>query len=298
MGNIVWLASYPKSGNTWMRILLANYLQNGDEPADINRLGSGPIASARQAFDERVAVEAADLTPDEVDRLRPAVYEQISNDAQGILFMKVHDAFTLNNAGQPLFPEAATQGVLYLVRNPLDVAVSFAHHNAQPVEKTVETMGAAESKYAHRPDRLPSQLRQQLLSWSQHVESWLNSGFNVNVVRYEDMKADTVRRFTDVVSYCELDTDPDRIAKAVQFSQFDSVRKQEQEKGFRERVRQSNSFFRKGAVGSWREELSPELIEKLISDHGPVMQRLGYLSDNEDPIFWPLSQSFRQLPTL
>lgn len=263
-----------------MRILLANYLQNANEPADINRLGSGPIASARQAFDERVAVEAADLTPDEIDRLRPAVYEQISEDARDILFMKVHDAFTLNDAGLPLFPEAATRGVLYLVRNPLDVAVSFAHHNAQPVEKSVETMGADDSRYAHRQDRLPSQLRQKLLSWSEHVESWANSGLNVHVVRYEDMKADTGSRFTDVVEYCGMDTNPERIAKAVEFSSFDSVRKQEEEKGFRERVRQSSSFFRKGTVGSWREQLTPELIEKLIADHGPAMRQLGYLDEN------------------
>ena len=60
-GSIFWLASYPKSGNTWMRILLTNYMRNADEPADINRLDGGPIASARQVFDDNVGVEASVL---------------------------------------------------------------------------------------------------------------------------------------------------------------------------------------------------------------------------------------------
>ncbi len=72
---IVWLASYPKSGNTWMRAFLSNYLADGDKPVDINSLDTGgPIASARTIFDEAVGVEASDLTQDEIERYRPRVY--------------------------------------------------------------------------------------------------------------------------------------------------------------------------------------------------------------------------------
>ena len=174
MSNIIWLASYPKSGNTWMRTLLANYLGDSDEPAHINQLGGGPIASARQVFDDRVGIEASDLTPEEIDRLRPLVYEHVSAEAKETVFLKVHDAFTYNDAGHPVISKTATKGVLYLLRNPLDVAVSFAHHNDAPMERMVKQIGKRDFAFCDNKDRLPNQLRQQLLTWSQHALSWID----------------------------------------------------------------------------------------------------------------------------
>ena len=130
-GAIYWLASYPKSGNTWSRALLANYFSNSDEPADINALGGGPIASARQPFDDNIGIEASDLTQDEIERLRPAVYEAISDkileerakaeaeprkadgtdaeDDHPLMppIFKVHDAFTQTPDGVPLLSKKA-----------------------------------------------------------------------------------------------------------------------------------------------------------------------------------------------
>jgi aryl sulfotransferase len=286
MGNIYWLASYPKSGNTWMRILLTNYLRNADVPADINSLDGGPIASARQAFDDHVGLEASDLTQDEIERYRPFVYEQMSEQAKEPLFLKVHDAFTYTPYGYPLISKAATAGVIYLLRNPLDVAVSFAHHSASPVERMVRKMGEADFAFVSNPHVLHNQLRQRLLTWSGHVTSWVDEpGLRVIVVRYEDLKADTVAAFTGVLRFCGLEDDPARLEKAVRFSQFEQAQKQEAEHGFGEKMPGATSFFRKGQVGSWREELTSELIEKLIADHAAVMRRFGYLDENGELIY-------------
>ena len=93
---IIWLASYPKSGNTWMRTFLTNYWRDAAEPVDINSLEGGPIASARRVFDDAVGVEASDLTPAEIERLRavleaanlpvapPVVGSQAMLDAMGM----------------------------------------------------------------------------------------------------------------------------------------------------------------------------------------------------------------------
>ena len=74
MNGIIWLASYPKSGNTWFRVFLTNLLRDADTPASINELESTPIASARGIFDNNIGFEASDLTADEIDRLRPELY--------------------------------------------------------------------------------------------------------------------------------------------------------------------------------------------------------------------------------
>lgn len=286
MGNIYWLASYPKSGNTWMRILLTNYLRDTDRPADINSLDGVPVANARQVFDDAVGIEASDLTQDEIERYRPFVYDQLSSQTKEKLFLKVHDAFTYTPYGYPLISKSATAGVLYLVRNPLDVAVSFAHHEAHPIKKMVARMGEADFCFVTNPTRLHSQLRQRLLTWSGHVSSWLDEpNLPVLVVRYEDMKQDPVAKFTEVIRFCKLDNDPARILKAVEFSRFDRVKQQEQAQGFAEKKAAAGSFFRKGVVGSWREALSPELVEKLIADHREVMIRLGYLTSAGDLVY-------------
>ncbi|MEB3288720.1 MAG: sulfotransferase domain-containing protein [Leptolyngbya sp.] len=283
MGKIYWLASYPKSGNTWMRILLANYLRKADHPAEINSLDQVPIASARAMFDSALGIETSDLTQDEIDRYRPLVYEHLSHQAKEPLFLKVHDAFTYTPYGYPLLSKTATAGVLYLVRNPLDVAVSFAHHTAQSVEVMVARMGNANFCLAKNPEGLHEQLQQRLLTWSGHVRSWLDEpDLRVNVVRYEDLQADTVGQLAEVVRFCGLEEDPDRMAQAVEFSRFDRVQQQENERGFREKAPLAGAFFRRGRVGSWRDALSPALVDQLIADHRPVMTRLGYLTASGD----------------
>jgi len=282
-GNIIWLASYPKSGNTWMRILLTNYLRDGEEPASINSLDLHLISSAREIFDDNVGLEASDLTQEEIERYRPYVYEMISEQAKsensGPLFVKAHDAYTNTPEGIPLISKAATAGVIYLVRNPLDVAVSLAHHTAKPVEWVVQKMGDPEFAFVDQTRHLHDQLRQRLLTWSDHVTSWVDeSGLRVLVVSYEEMTADSVGLLHKVIRFCGLDDDPERIAKAVRFSGFERIKAQEAEKGFSEMMPLADSFFRKGEVGSWRDGLTEELMNKLLVEHDDVMRRFGYLN--------------------
>jgi hypothetical protein len=279
MGKIYWLASYPKSGNTWLRIFLTNYWRNGDEPANINDLDGGPIASARGIFDEIVGLEASDLTPAEIDRYRPRVYEYLSANSQENLFLKVHDAFTYNADGEPIISQAATAGVIYLIRHPLDVAVSFAHHNHQPVEKIVKSMCDRDRTLLDQPKRLHNQLRQQLLSWSEHVQSWVDRpNLRVLVVRYEDMKLEPMATFSKIIEFTGLVVDAARLQKALEFSRFDRLQAQEADRGFREKMPLAKSFFRRGEIGSWREVLTEEQVALLIATHKEVMQRFGYLT--------------------
>ena len=285
-GGIVWLASYPKSGNTWLRIFLTNYLRDGDQPADINDLDGGPIASARLVFDEFVGVEASDLTPDEIERYRPGVYQQIANNSQELIFLKVHDAYTRNSDGEPLFPKEATRGVIYLIRNPFDVAVSFAHHTGHTVNEMIPRMCKEDFAFASRNSSLNEQLGQKLLSWSGHVLSWVDEpDLNVHVVRYEDMLADGKATFTAVLQFSGLEVDEARLAKAIRFSSFNQLQTQEQTQGFRERSPRAQAFFRQGKTGGWRQVLSQAHVDKLIETHREVMRRFGYLAPDDTPTF-------------
>lgn len=287
MNRIVWLASYPKSGNTWFRTFLANFRADADKPISINALVDGPIASHRQIFDEFVGYDSGEMTHDEVDNLRPEVYLQLSRDATEPLFCKVHDAYTYLPDGRALIPAEATACVLYFIRNPLDVVVSFTHHNGHDqIDRTIyELAEEAGTIGVARVTETP-QLRQKLLSWSSHVKSWVDApGLRVHVMRYEDMKLRPEETFGAAVRFSGLPDDPARIKKALEFSRFEEVRKQEEQHGFGERMPRTRSFFRKGEIGSWREKLSPAQVARIVRDHAGVMRRFGYLDEKGEPVF-------------
>lgn len=235
MGGIIWLASYPKSGNTWLRIFLTNLMRDGGEPANINELFGGPIASSRALFDELTGIEASDLTPEEIDRLRPEVYEQLAAAAEETLFLKVHDAYTRTADGRELLPPGAARGAIYLLRNPLDVAVAFAHHSCCDLETIIRRMADEEYAMLANPGKLSNQVRQRLLSWSSHVRSWVEAPIPVKVLRYEDMKQHPLETFTEAARFAGLPDEPARVRQAVAFSDFQELQRQEQEGGFKER---------------------------------------------------------------
>jgi hypothetical protein len=278
-GNIIWLASYPKSGNTWLRIFLTNFQRNQDEPVNINELSGAPIASARSLFDEETGVKSSDLTPEETECWRPAVYEQLSQSSTTQpIFMKIHDAFTLNAQGIPVISKAATRGVIYLIRNPLDVALSYAHHASLSVDRIIADMGDPAACMVGDPKRLHDQLRQRLLTWSGHVRSWVDEpGVHVHVMRYEDMYGQPLETFQAAVRFAELDDDAARIERALQHSSFSTLKQQEREHGFREKMPLAPSFFWQGRIGSWRRVLSEPQVARLVQDHAEVMRRFGYL---------------------
>lgn len=278
MSQIVWLASYPKSGNTWLRVFLANLQGDGERPADINNLDILDAASSRRAADDALGAECSDLTPEELDRYRPAVYRSIAHRSEKTLFIKTHDAYMADAGGEPFFPADVTKAAVYLVRNPLDVAVSFARHRNATVDDTIDRMSRETESLASRQDRLELQLPQRLLSWSQHVSSWLDQrAIRVRMIRYEDIHADPCDEFSALLRFLGMKVDAERVRRAVTFSSFDALRRQELERGFRERPFGAISFFRSGRVGGWRETLTTQQVEQLVRDHGAMMRRLGYL---------------------
>lgn len=287
MKNVTWLASYPKSGNTWLRVFLTNLEQGGDEPASINALDFVSGSGARVHFDEAVGYRAGDLTHDEIDRLRPDVYVYQSRLLETPFYCKVHDAYARLPGGRALFPPEVTARAVYLIRNPLDVCVSFAHHLAEPdLDAVIDSMADPGFAFSDVTGSQLPQLRQRLSSWSGHVQSWTDAAdFPLHVMRYEDMHSNPLETFTACAAFLGLAGDAGRIRDALSRSRFEELQRQEKEQGFHEKPPTSASFFREGRVGSWRDALASAQVERLIRDHGDVMRRFGYLTDEGEPAF-------------
>jgi len=284
----IWLASYPKSGNTWMRVLLANLAADGEGAVDINNLVlRGGIASAREPFDQLTLLDSGLLTLEEIDALRPDVYEALLGnpcDDDGappaggpVRFVKAHDAYAHLPSGEPLLAGArAAGGAIVIVRDPRAVAPSLAHHSHIGLDEAIDFMGDPGAAFCGKRDRQHRQLRQRLRDWSGHVESWLDqTDVPVHLVRYEDLKADPVATLSAALAFMEIDASGAAIERAVRLSAFDNLAAQERESGFRE-APLLRRFFRRGESEAWRDELDPTQVARIQRDHGLVMGRLGY----------------------
>jgi hypothetical protein len=223
-------------------------------------------------------LSSSDLTADEIENLRPFVYDYIAFNTSEIVFHKIHDALITTQSGHPLVSSAATKCALYFVRNPLDVSVSFAHHANQSFEAIVAAMNNNEYAFCSKSSRLHMQLRQKLLSWSNHYRSWTEqTDFPVMVIRYEDMMENPLETFAAAVKFCGLGSSDLEISQAIKKSSFGELQKQEKAKGFREKNPDSQIFFRKGKIDAWKEELPDQLADIVRNDHREIMIKLAYL---------------------
>jgi hypothetical protein len=285
MGKIYWLASYPKSGNTWLRTFLENYTAPEGQVVDINSMKIA-IASQRDVIDDLLGVESSNLTDLETENYRPKSYSLLAQQMPGELFLKVHEAFEDTPQGVPIFPPAASHGVIYILRNPLDVAVSYAAYIDEPVDETIRSMAAENRMLAYRSWRLYTQVKQRIHSWSQHVLSWVDQKLiPCHCVRYEDMLVEPRDVFSGVLRFANLPFDDTRLQLAIEAASFSRLQKQEQESGFRERPPTQPAFFRQGRAGAWRAVLSEAQRDRIISDHREVMQRFGYLTRKGEVVY-------------
>lgn len=278
MKGIFWLASYPKSGNTWFRVFLAHLLNTSKKPLDLDQINTGFIASSRILVDSALGFESALLTHDELDLLRPRVYEWLGLHAEKTHYHKIHDAYTYLSNAEPLIPTAGCLGALYMIRNPLDVAVSFANHLNCSIDESIRYMGDPSYVFCGSHKKQQNQLRQQLLSWSMHVKSWTElSNINTLVIRYEDMKLNALYTFTRASQFLNLEADAEDIQHALACSNIERLQLLENNQGFREKPAKTKHFFRKGIVGDWKNTLTARQVDQLIQDHGEVMALYGYI---------------------
>ncbi|HEX3429378.1 MAG TPA: sulfotransferase domain-containing protein [Rhizomicrobium sp.] len=289
-GSFVLIASYPKSGNTWMRVVLEKLRRGGEQPVSINDLDIRyQGGSRRAAFDSWAPVNAADLTFDEIEGFLPDVYRRLAAEIQDFAPVKVHDAASRNFRGEWIYPPDCVKRVIYLVRHPFDVAVSLAYHLNTSPERAVEMM-ADEGRRRRPYRRLSQSLPQNFASWSSNVESWMdNPAYGVSWSRYEDMHAEPVAQILRLATAAGMPVSRHDVEIAVKATDFQELQREEEVAGFREKAKVSRQFFRSGHPGTWKGLLDAALRERLVHDHGRVMRRLGYNEDGSTSAIQPSS---------
>ena len=275
-GGIIWLASYPKSGNTWLRIFLENLFRNTQSPADINDLSVVKFSDNSFSLYETVAGKSLRNESDSnIHKLRNQVQKYMGSHSETV-FAKTHNA-VMNFENSPLIWLEHLAGVIYVIRNPLDMLVSFSDHYNLTIDDTIE---AISSPY-HRINSTEKGIFQILGGWSNHYYSWFNvENLSPLCLRYEDMIQNPVKSFGKLMKFLGLPKDTPRLKRAIRHSSFKVVSQQETKKGFAEQSRAGHKFFRQGKIGSYRRVLSDDQIAKVIDNHGELMVEMGYLDKN------------------
>ena len=267
---IIWLASYPKSGNTWMRSLLAHYLMPPGMAPDINNLRSFTTGDTRQdIFNAAVGGEFRANSVEDWLRARQQVVRLIAGSKPNHHFVKTH-CQPIKMYDMELIPPQVTAAAIYILRNPFDLAPSFARHQSADIDTAIDRMT--------NPDTMmgtPTGIFDALGRWDDHLNAWTSApGLPLHVIRYEDLlerPAKTMRGLLE--KFLKVPIDNPKLAKAIKATSFDAMKKQEEKHGFFEKPQGMKSFFAKGQAGVWREDLTPAQIERLRDAFQPALEK-------------------------
>lgn len=274
--NIIWLASYPKSGNTWFRSFLTALLNQGE--IDINKMETDGIYSAKTYVETILDICTDDLRPREFESFRKIAFSYKAQEIKKESFVKIHDAYTYSRwNGLPLIPNYGTRVALYLIRNPLDVVLSLANHTGLNIDDTIEKYINCEEGAFVKKGKTAQQYYQLMGTWAMHASSWMyQKDILVHVIRYEDMKTKPFETFKAAVVQMQLNYSDDDILKAIEATDFKKLKQQEENKGFKEKQIPSSAFFFKGETGRWKNELTKEQIQKIMTVNESMMKQMGY----------------------
>jgi len=274
MGNIVWLASYPKSGNTWMRAFLANLVANRTTPVALAELpGYGRLEADPEVYSQVAGRPSTELDFDQLCALRPQVHAAIAAAAPRTVFVKTHSMAAVHD-GVPLITPQVTAGAICVVRNPLDVVVSMASHFAIDLDAAIDYLGDERAA----TENTSLFVTEFLGSWSQHVKSWADmEGPRVLVLRYEDLLDKPAKGFGKVARLIGVDADRGRVDRAVARASFASLAGMEKRDGFVEVPIKGKRFFRAGRANQWREALTRTQALRVVDRHREQMQRFRYV---------------------
>lgn len=256
---ITWLASYPKSGNTWVRALLEAYRTG---IVDINHM-STCVGDLVPYFYHSVS-PTGELTSENTRLLRSAaLFHMKTLKPCDPLVVKTHYANVVVDEAA-VIPPALTDRAIYIIRDPRDVAVSYAKHFDYTYDAAINAMADPQRVIVTEP------FEHILGSYSMHVKSWTcEQAYPILLVRYEQLLADPYKTFGGVLAFLGFTVNEERLHAAVELCDFSRLRAQEVEKGFREK-KGGDAFFNTGRAGVWESCLTNEQAERIVEDHKEI----------------------------
>ena len=268
---IVWLASYPKSGNTFVRSMLASYFFSKDGSYDFSLIKNIKQFPHGGLF-QKLGIDINNQSEVIKNYIR---VQDIINKGRSIKFFKTHSFFfeqftNLNN----------TLGVIYIVRDPRNVIISFSNFMNMSIEETLKFMTKGKG------DGLS-----WIENWSKNYNSWkiFKEHQKYLLIKYEDLIQKPDKKFLEILEFIhqlhnksKIIIDEKKFKNTIKSTSFDNLQKLEKEKGFPEAHKDQNTekvipFFSLGSKRDWTKSLDKNIIIELEKTFNKEMKELGYL---------------------
>ena len=276
---IIFISSYPKSGNTWLRCIISSILNNQNGKFNFNDLNKTRLFSREshfKHFKDLEYQENGNLNFNFVSNNWIKAQQKINEESKDVRFFKTHSIREISN--KYFTDQTVCLGFIYVVRDPRDVAISYTHHCGGDLNVAIETMLYNNKNYAshHKTNELIS-------TWKQHLFSWdkFNSVPRL-FIKYEDMLDNTKKILLHIIDFINsltilsINKNNDFLENILNTTSFNYLQLLEKNFGFNEATNNS-VFFRKGVSNQWKTILSQNQKDLIQNELEIPMKQLGYL---------------------
>ena len=271
----IFLASYPKSGNTWMRSLVGS-LYSFDKEFSLNTLKLIPLLSIKKNFDEfenKIYSDNNVLNLDWVSQNIIECQKILNKKSNHLNIFKTHSV-----RHKKYTNETVNAGFIYIIRDPRDVVVSFKNFSGKSIDKIINEL------LFEKTNIINTNGAHELLStWELNVLSWLNYNTVPRlIIRYEDLKLNTREIIRKVIGFLNkthrinLNLSDSDIDQVIENTNFNNLKKIEDKHGFDESSKYSR-FFRTGTSNQWKDILSKTQLQLIENNLQTLMKYFNYI---------------------
>jgi hypothetical protein len=288
--NIIWIASFPKSGNTWTRFLLNALMHRKTELADLNADAKITGACTAKGLLKDYVPEKAELKERLMSRGEALRQLSQSREPGKKLMLKTHSALA-EFMKKPQIPMDVTIAAILVIRNPFDVLCSCMNHFGFDEEGAFNFMEKISSTIGETEKHLPV----LTTNWDGYTQSWVkNAKFPILLLRYEDLKSHPFTSAQRICKFFNLKPTENEMIDAIRATSFENMQKLEDDKGFKEASEKGERFFYKGEVGYFKDKLSQATIDKVVKRFGESMKKVGYDYVDDRLVIKPISIKSRE----
>jgi hypothetical protein len=278
---IIWLASYPKSGNTWVRHFLASLIYSDQGKTGFDKLGYIMQYPKKDQFEDLVN-DVSDFN--EIKQNWIKSQDIINSDNKVKIFKTHHVLCSLDKHN--FTDEKNTLGAIYIVRDPRNVISSILYHfNLSSTEEALDFIQEEKKFIGNVKNKVNYPLHTLIGSWKTNYNSWKTINKNFLLIKYEDLILNPNTEFKKIADYIanilNLKFSKEQIKKSINESSFENLKNLEEKNGFIESIKdlknKKKNFFNLGPKNNWEEILNKKHVDKIVTSFNSEMKELGYI---------------------